>query len=86
MRNKNSKRTEKNALVVSMGKHIIAYRKEHKMSKAQFARDCGVSEGFLRRLENGEANPTLDLIEKLADFIGVPPVKFIFPPAPKSGG
>ncbi|MCM1232243.1 MAG: helix-turn-helix domain-containing protein [Ruminococcus flavefaciens] len=86
MRSKKPKRTEKNSLVVSMGQHVMAYRQEHNMSKAQFARECGVSEGFLRRLENGEANPTLDLIEKLADFIGVPPVEFIYPPAPKSEG
>lgn len=68
-----------------MGQHILAYRQAHKMTKSQFAKDCGISRGFLTRLENGEANPTLDLIEKLADFIGISPAKFLFPPDDKEG-
>ena len=81
VRNDDKTQKEKRIFIVQcMGQHVTAYRQEHKMSKAQFARECGVSEGFLRRLECGEANPTLDMIEKLAKFVGMTPAAFLFPP------
>ena len=85
VRSSDATQKEKQIFIVQcMGQHVTAFRQEHKMSKAQFARECGVSEGFLRRLERGEANPTLDMIEKLAKFVGMAPADFLFPPTPAS--
>lgn len=68
-----SKNKTENGIVLRLSQYVNSYRKEHGMTKAQFARECGVSVGFLRRLEKHEANPTLKLIEKMMLFMKLNP-------------
>lgn len=66
-------------IVMHLAQKVKDYREEHQMTKARFARECGVSVGFLSRLERGEANPTLDMIDKLAEYMGVRGPELLFP-------
>lgn len=49
------------------------------MSKAQFAKECGVSIEFLRQLGKGNANPTLEMLKKLANCMGKDVTDMLFP-------
>lgn len=62
-----------------MTQQITDYRKEHHMSKAQFAKECGVSIEFLRQLGKGNANPTLEMLKKLANCMGKDVTDMLFP-------
>lgn len=41
---------------MNLSEYIIKYRKEHGLSQRQFAKQCGVSNGYISMVEN-EANP-----------------------------
>lgn len=72
-------RSQRVTIVQRLAQQVTAYREEHQMTKTQFAKECGVSMGFLRRLERGEANPTLDMIERMANYMAVTPTQLLFP-------
>ena len=57
---------------LKVGKRIRALRIEKGMSLPDLAEKAGVSKGFLSQLENDEdANPSLDLLNKVAKALGV---------------
>lgn len=58
-------------IVHILGEHIIAYRKEHGESVAQFAKNCGVSASSIRKIEKGIGDPLASLVWKIARHIGV---------------
>ena len=42
------------------------------MSRAKLAEAAGISREYVRRLEAGEYDPTVGMIQKLAKALGVP--------------
>ncbi len=42
------------------------------MSRAELAEAAGISREYVRRLEAGEYDPTVGMIQKLAKALGVP--------------
>lgn len=57
-------------LVRDVGAAIKKRRKALKITQPHLAELAGISVNSLYKIERGEANPTLDLIEKIADVLG----------------
>ena len=58
-------------LVETVGKAIRQRRKALKITQPHLAELAGISVNSLYKIERGEANPTLDLIEKIAGVLGL---------------
>ena len=54
-----------------IGCFIAERRKSLNVNQRDLARICGISEHALCNLERGSGNPTLDLIEKTLDALGL---------------
>ena len=59
------------------GRDLIAFnvrriRVEQNVSQERLAFDAGVDRSYLGGLERGEANPTVDLLERIAETLCVP--------------
>jgi transcriptional regulator with XRE-family HTH domain len=46
-------------------------RKRKKLSQYALAKEAGVSREYIRKLEAGESDPTVGMLQKLADALGV---------------
>ncbi len=55
-----------------LGRNLQRYRLEKQLSLSQLAKDAGIAKSNLSRLEQGQANPTLDTIWRLAVRLDVP--------------
>jgi transcriptional regulator with XRE-family HTH domain len=58
-------------LVRDVGSAIKRRRKALKITQPHLAELAGISVNSLYKIERGEANPTLDLMEKIADVLGL---------------
>ena len=58
-------------LVKTLGKAIQQRRKALKITQSHLAELAGISVNSLYKIERGEANPTLDLIEKITGVLGL---------------
>lgn len=58
-------------LVRNVGTAIKKRRKALKITQPHLAELAGISVNSLYKIERGQANPTLDLIEKIADVLGL---------------
>ena len=58
-------------LVRNLGTAIKQRRKALKITQPYLAGLAGISVNSLYKIERGEANPTLDLVEKIADVLGL---------------
>lgn len=58
-------------LVETVGKTIRQRRKALKITQPHLAELAGISVNSLYKIERGEANPTLELIEKIAGVLGL---------------
>lgn len=58
-------------LLHDIGKSIKNRRKELKITQLHLAVLAGISKNTLYKLERGQSNPTLALISKLADVLGM---------------
>jgi y4mF family transcriptional regulator len=58
-------------LVETLGKIIQQRRKALKITQPHLAELAGISVNSLYRIERGKSNPTLDLIEKIAEVLGL---------------
>ena len=47
-------------------------RKAKKLSQYALAKNAGVSREYVRKLEDGESDPTVGMLQKLAKALGVP--------------
>lgn len=57
---------------ISAGEIIKAKREEKHISLQDFARDVGISPGYLSQLENGKkSNPKLEVLVKIAQLLGI---------------
>ena len=54
-----------------IGQFIAERRKVLNVNQRDLARICGISEHALCNLERGSGNPTLDLIEKTLEALGL---------------
>lgn len=55
----------------SLAEHVLAYRKEHGESAAQFAKGCGVSAATIRSIESGNANTKLSTVSKILRYMNI---------------
>ena len=58
-------------LVRDVGTVIKRRRKALKVTQPHLADQAGISVNSLYKIERGEANPTLDLLKKIADVLGL---------------
>lgn len=59
------------SLIVSFGECIRALRLARGMTQLEFSERCGFYQTYLSRIENGQANPTLNAIEVMANGLGM---------------
>lgn len=58
-------------LVQEIGKSIRLRRKALKITQPDLAQLAKVSTNTLYKIERGQANPTIDIIEKITDVLGL---------------
>ncbi len=58
-------------LVNTLGEIIRNRRKELKITQPHLAELAGVSTNTLYKLERGQSNPSLDVLNKLAEVLGM---------------
>ena len=56
---------------MTIGEWIHAYRAEHELSMADFAKRTGLSKASIGFLEKGSSNPTTKTLLKIADAVGI---------------
>ena len=61
--------SQKRLLPISIGEQIKLRRKELRITQPDLAEIAGVSVNTLYKIERGEANPTLEVLEKLLDVL-----------------
>jgi transcriptional regulator with XRE-family HTH domain len=65
----------RNALEIN----VLFRRAQKRLSQAELAREAGVSRTVLSGIENGDHNPTLDILEKLATALETTVVQLLTP-------
>jgi transcriptional regulator with XRE-family HTH domain len=61
----------KNILTKQFGSCVRELRLATGMSQVEFGAKCGFYQTYLSRIENGQANPTLNAIEVIANALGM---------------
>ncbi len=61
----------------NLGAMVSKYREEKGETKAAFARGCGVSTSLIGRIEEGNANPRISTLGKIADHMEIPVVELL---------
>lgn len=56
---------------VEIGKNIVDLRHRNGFSQEQLALQSDISVSYLRAIEHGRANPSLDILETIAKTLGV---------------
>ena len=59
-----------------IGLNLRRLRLERGVSQQKIALDVDMSLSYLSNIERGKANPSVDLLGRIADTLGVPPVEF----------
>ena len=57
---------------MSLGERIRAARKEKGMTQKQLGAGIGVSQAAIGQFENGESNPKVSTLQKIADALEIP--------------
>ncbi|WOQ18841.1 helix-turn-helix transcriptional regulator [Raineyella sp. W15-4] len=60
-----------------MGQNLRSYRQARGLSQEAFADQLGVHRTYMGGLERGERNLTLQSLERLAEELGVDPVRLL---------
>ena len=55
-----------------IGRRLATLRKARRWTQYRFAQEAGVSREYIRKLEAGESDPTVGMLQKLARALGVP--------------
>ena len=73
IRNTNKKQVESIQLETrkQLIEQLIRYRKAKKITQADISENTGIQRHNISRLESGKYNPTLDMIVRVADSIGL---------------
>ncbi len=56
---------------VDIIKAMVRVRKEQNMTQAELSARTGINQGDISRLERGTRNPSLNMLKKLADGLGM---------------
>lgn len=67
------------ALGAVFGANVRRLRVASLITKVDFAKRCGVGRPYLDKVERGEANPTLEYLERFAVALGVDPLCLLTP-------
>ncbi len=62
--------------ILNLGKVLRQQRKERNLTLKQVAIDAGISAGLLSLIENGNSNPSIGTLFKIADVLGSPMSSF----------
>jgi transcriptional regulator with XRE-family HTH domain len=54
------------------GKHLLAIRRNRRLTQEQFAELVGISVDFLSLIERGISAPSFEKLEQFADRLGMP--------------
>lgn len=65
-----------------VGRNLRAYRMERGLSQEDFAEVVGVHRTYMGGLERGERNLTLQSLERLAEVLGLDPIKLFLEEPP----
>ncbi len=49
------------------------YRERKKLTQKDLAQLCGVTQTTISEIENGKANPTIDVLARISEALAVPP-------------
>ena len=60
-----------------VGRNVRRYRLEKSWSQEELAFESGLHQTYLSGIENGTRNPTVTVLKKLADALGVPPAALL---------
>ena len=52
-------------------KTLVAARKQQNMTQSDLARITGINQADISKLENGNRNPSLNMLKKLAEGLGM---------------
>ena len=63
-------RWERTALARAVAIAVIRYRTDHGLSQMVLAKQLGMSQPHVARLELGEHNPSVDMLQRLAQGLG----------------
>lgn len=66
------------------GQRLKARRKALGLTQGQLFDKTGINNGYISQVENGRANPTLDMILKLADAVELEAWAMLRPDVPRS--
>lgn len=61
--------------------NLRAWRQRRKTSQEKLAGKTGISLSYISEIERHNRQPTLDVIEKLAEGLGIPPQRLLAEPA-----
>lgn len=59
------------SLITSFGRCIRTLRLAQGLTQVEFSERCGFYQTYLSRIENGQANPTLNAMEVMANSLGL---------------
>lgn len=62
---------DRTALARAVALKVLAYRTEHALSQRDLAKQLGMTQPQLARLETGEHNPTIDTLARLAQALDI---------------
>jgi transcriptional regulator with XRE-family HTH domain len=65
-----------------VARNLRRLRVERSLSQEALAADAGIDRSYVSRLERGLENPTVALLEQLADALSATVVEFFAAPAP----
>lgn len=60
-----------------VGRNVRRHRLEKSWSQEEFAFKSGLHQTYVSGIENGARNPTITVLKKLADALGVPPADLL---------
>ncbi len=60
-----------------VGRNVRRYRQEKDWSQEELAFESGIHQTYLSGVENGNRNPTVTVLAKLADALGVQPAALL---------
>ena len=60
------------SLLVRFGRSVRRFRERTRYSQERFANAIGIHRSYMWSIERGRANPSLDIIARIARGLGVP--------------
>lgn len=71
------KRKDNNSLAAIFGQRLTELRKNSQLTQSELSEKIGLSRAMISYYESWAKNPTLDVVQKVADFFAVSPDSLI---------